>query len=83
MKNPYEILGLSEEASFDELQKRYEELKAEYGEGRFQPGEAGNEAARKLNELEQAWYDIQSKREAAEAKKRIWRQRFCLRRQAD
>lgn len=69
MKNPYEILGLSEEASFDELQKRYEELKAEYGEGRFQPGEAGNEAARKLNELEQAWYDIQSKREAAEAKK--------------
>jgi len=69
MKNPYEILGLTEETSFEELRKRYEELKAEYGEGRFQPGEAGTEAARKLNELEQAWYEIQAKREAAEVKK--------------
>ena len=67
MKNPYEILGLTEETSFEELQKRYEEL--EYSEGRFQPGEAGTEAARKLNELEQAWYEIQTKREAAEVKK--------------
>ncbi len=68
MKNPYEILGLTEETSFEELQKRYEELKAEYSEGRFQSGEAGTEAARKLNELEQAWYEIQAKHEAEEAK---------------
>ena len=50
MKNPYEILGLNESCSFEELKARYEQLKNEYSEGRFRPGEEGNEAARKLRE---------------------------------
>ena len=35
MKNPYEILGLDENSSFEELEQRYNQLKAEYSEGRF------------------------------------------------
>lgn len=67
MKNPYEILGLNESCSFEELKARYEQLKNEYSEGRFRPGEEGNEAARKLTELEQAWQDISARQTVAEA----------------
>ena len=63
MKNPYEILGLDENSSFDTLKVRYETLKAEYREGRFKEGDEGTEAARKLTELEAAWQEI-SEREA-------------------
>lgn len=66
MKNPYEILGLSEDSSKEELTARYNELKAEYGEGRFKAGAEGAEAARKLTELENAWREINSKEEAKE-----------------
>lgn len=52
MKDPYSILGISPDASSDELKARYEELKAKYSEGRFAAGEEGNEAAKKLTELE-------------------------------
>ncbi len=55
MKNPYEILGLNEDADEQELISRYEQLKAQYGEQRFKAGEEGNEGARKLTELEEAW----------------------------
>lgn len=46
MKDPYSILGISPDASSDELKARYEELKAKYSEGRFAAGEEGNEAAK-------------------------------------
>ena len=55
MKDPYNELGLSPEASEEELRARYEELKAQYGEQRFKSGAEGNEGARKLSELESAW----------------------------
>lgn len=58
MKNPYEILGLTADAAENELRERYEALVAKYKEDRFLPGEAGNEAAMKLNELEDAWREI-------------------------
>lgn len=58
MKDSYEILGLTKDATDEELKARYEELCAKYKEDRFLPGEEGNEAARKLNELEEAWRDI-------------------------
>lgn len=69
MKDPYSVLGLSAEATEEELQNRYEQLKAEYGEQRFKTGAEGNEGARKLSELESAWASIRSdleKRNAAE-----------------
>ena len=51
MKDCYEILGLSKDATEEELKNRYEQLRAKYKEDRFLPGEEVNEAARKLNEL--------------------------------
>ena len=58
MKDPYSVLGLSPDASEEELKARYEALKAEYGEQRFKSGEEGNEGAKKLSELEAAWAQI-------------------------
>lgn len=58
----YEVFGLSENASDEEIDKKYEELKAKYSEDRFLEGEAGNEAARKLTELETAYREIVSER---------------------
>ena len=58
MKNPYEILGLTPDASEEELRARYEQLVAKYKDERFLPGEAGNQAAEKLNDVEDAWREI-------------------------
>lgn len=55
MKDPYSVLGVSADASEEELRARYDALKAEYGEQRFKSGAEGNEGARKLSELEAAW----------------------------
>lgn len=66
MKNPYEILGLSQDSSKEELTARYESLKAEYSEGRFKSGAEGTECARKLTELEDAWRQITETQEVKE-----------------
>lgn len=58
MKNPYEMLGLTPDASEEELRARYEQLVAKYKDERFLPGEAGNQAAEKLNDVEDAWREI-------------------------
>jgi len=63
MKDPYIVFGLTQEASESELRERYEALKAEYKEKRFLPGDEGNDAARKLTELEEAWAVISKKLE--------------------
>lgn len=55
MRDPYEVLGMSKDSDPDALKARYEQLKAEYGEQRFEDGERGNEGARLLSELESAW----------------------------
>ena len=60
MKDPYAVLGLDKSASPDLLKARYKELRELYGEQRFKSGEEGNEGARKLQELEDAWHEISS-----------------------
>ena len=62
MKEYYELLGVSEYASDEEITSRYEELKAKYKEERWQDGEAGNEAARMLTKIEVAYAEILSSR---------------------
>lgn len=67
IKDPYKVLGLEKDTPAEELTAKYDELKAIYGEQRFLAGEEGNEGARKLMELEEAWTIIKADLERAEA----------------
>ena len=58
MHEDYQVLGLDETATDEELTARYEELKAKYKEDRWLDGEEGNEAAKKLTRLEMAYAEI-------------------------
>ncbi len=56
--NAYEIMGLSTNATKDEVKRRYDQLRAQYQRDRFLPGAEGEEASEKLQELEVAYRDI-------------------------
>lgn len=53
------ILGISEDATFAELQDAYTKLQNKYKADRFLEGEAGSEAIRKLEEVEWAYNECQ------------------------
>ena len=61
--NPYEILGLPETATMEEVETRYNELRAQYQRARFLPGLEGEEASEKLQQLEVAYRDIKIQQE--------------------
>lgn len=58
-KNPYLILGVSEDATFAELQDAYSKLQNKYKADRFLEGDAGAEAIKKLEEVEWAYNECQ------------------------
>ncbi len=58
----YTLFGLTETATDEELAAAYERLREQYREERWQDGEAGNEAARKLTELENAYKELTAER---------------------
>ncbi len=62
MKEYYEVFGLPETATDEEIAVRYKELKEKYGEERWLDGEAGNEAAKNLTKLETAYREIMATR---------------------
>ncbi len=66
MKDPYAVLGLDRSTEHEKLKARYKELRELYGEQRFKAGEEGNEGARKLQELEEAWVIIGANIESEE-----------------
>ena len=66
MKEYYELLGVSETATDEEITNRDHELKEKYREERWQDGEAGNEAARMLTKLDVAYKEILSARKEQE-----------------
>ena len=66
MKQYYELLGLNETATDEEITNRYNELMEKYREERWQDGEAGNEAARMLTKLDTAYREIMSSRKEQE-----------------
>lgn len=69
MKDPYEILGMPYGSAPEALQARYEELKRQYSEQRFEDGARGNEGARLLSELETCWAQIQMDLRKSESKR--------------
>lgn len=60
MKQYYDILGLDETATDEEIEARYKELRAKYREDSFKEGEEGNEAAQMLHKLNVAYSEITS-----------------------
>ena len=56
--NAYEILGLTESATREEIDARYWSLRERYQRDRFLPGDEGEEASEKLQQLEVAYRDI-------------------------
>ncbi len=62
MREYYELFGLSENATDEEITARYEEMVAKAKEDRWLDGEAGNEAARLLTKLKNAYAEIMSER---------------------
>ena len=56
--NAYEILGLPESATLEEIEARYQELREKLQRDRFLPGNEGEEASEKLQQLEVAYRDI-------------------------
>ena len=61
-KKYYDLLGVTEEMTDEEITDKFEELKKKYSEDRFLEGEAGNEAAKMLNKIDVAYSEIMAER---------------------
>ena len=62
MQEYYKILGVSGNATDDEIDAQYTKLKEKYSRERFYEGEIGNEAARNLTKLETAYAEVKRNR---------------------
>ncbi len=62
MKEYYELLGLTEQATDEEIDARYQELRDKYCEDRWLDGEAGNNAAKMLTKIETAYKELKEAR---------------------
>lgn len=60
MYNPYEILGLPNNATLQQVDSAYNELRRQYLADRYELGEKGDRAAEKLQQIELAYYDIKT-----------------------
>ena len=61
-KQYYDLLGVSETATDEEITAAFEQLKKKYSEERFLEGEQGNEAAKMLNRIDVAYNEIMTER---------------------
>ena len=62
MQEFYKILGVSSDATNEEIERAYSTLKEKYSKERFCEGEVGNEAARQLTKIETAYHEIMEER---------------------
>ena len=56
-RNPFVILGVSENASKEELYNAYRNMRVKYESLRFEPGDVGSDACAKLEEIDTAYND--------------------------
>ncbi len=56
--NAYKVLGLDETATIEEVETAYKELCKKYEDERFLPGQAGEDAAERLEQIKVAYNDI-------------------------
>ena len=68
-KNPYEILGVSENSSQTAIDEAYYDLRSKYRNDMYQEGALGKEAAKKLTELEDAYREVCERQKQTEAEK--------------
>ena len=61
-KENYELLGLSEDATDDEIRQAYETLKEKYDREKWEDGEVGTNAARMLTKINAAYREIMEER---------------------
>ena len=62
MQELYEILGVSQDASMEEIEEAYKNLRAKYARERFLDGEKGNNAAKMLTKIDNAYLEIKAER---------------------
>ena len=82
MQEYYKILNLSENATDEEVDLAYKELKEKYSRERFLEGDAGNQAAKNLTKLEAAYHEITVARKAKSRKYHTRALRDLLRRRS-
>ena len=68
MNDKYLLFGLNENCSDEELESTYQQIRKVYAEDRFLEGHEGNEAAKKLTELDMAYRDILAERRERQSK---------------
>ena len=56
--SPFSILDLKEDATLEEVERAYQQLKNKYKQERYEVGERGEEAADNLDKLETAYKEI-------------------------
>lgn len=62
MQEYFKILGLTPDATDEEIENAYQTLKNQYSKDRFLEGEPGNLAAKNLTKLENAYQEIKASR---------------------
>jgi len=60
-RDPYEVLQLNNNADFAQVEEAYKRLRAQYYEDRFKSGEEGNQGARNLMEVEEAFAELKKR----------------------
>ena len=72
MQEYYKILGLTADATEEEIENAYKILKDKYSRERFYEGEIGNEAARNLTKVETAYHEIMASKKTASSEEKTY-----------